>query len=96
MRADCWKEKKKKPNHNCCRAQRSVAEAYGDLNMRSLAKGDVIQLERKGYWIVDRAADPSDPQQVRAPAFCELEFEGALTAPQAAVVTTCCRLPARL
>jgi hypothetical protein len=42
-----------------------VADAYGDLNMRALAKGDVIQLERKGYWIVDRAADPSDPQKVR-------------------------------
>lgn len=43
--------------------QKSVSEAYGDLNMRSLAKGDVIQLERKGYWIVDVAPDAKDPQQ---------------------------------
>jgi tRNA synthetases class I (E and Q), anti-codon binding domain len=48
-----------------CHLQKSVVEAYGDLNMRSLAKGDVIQLERKGYWIVDQAADPSDPQKVK-------------------------------
>lgn len=44
--------------------QKSVADAYGDLNMRSLAKGDVIQLERKGYWIVDEAADATNPQKV--------------------------------
>lgn len=29
-------------------------EAVGDANMRSLQKGDVIQLERKGYYIVDQ------------------------------------------
>ena len=27
--------------------------ALGDANMRSLNKGDVLQLERKGYFIVD-------------------------------------------
>ncbi len=43
--------------------QKSVSEAYGDANMRKLKKGDVIQLERKGYWIVDRAADAGQPEQ---------------------------------
>lgn len=28
--------------------------AMGDRNMRVLSKGDIIQLERKGYFIVDR------------------------------------------
>jgi glutamyl-tRNA synthetase len=27
--------------------------ALGDANMRNLRKGDVLQLERKGYYIVD-------------------------------------------
>jgi len=27
--------------------------AEGDANMRTLQKGDVLQLERKGYFIVD-------------------------------------------
>jgi len=27
--------------------------AQGDPNMRTLQKGDIIQLERKGYFIVD-------------------------------------------
>lgn len=27
--------------------------ALGDANMRTLQKGDIIQLERKGYYIVD-------------------------------------------
>lgn len=27
--------------------------ALGDANMRNLQKGDVLQLERKGYYIVD-------------------------------------------
>jgi len=30
--------------------------AWGDADMRRLAKGEVLQLERKGYWIVDEAA----------------------------------------
>ena len=28
--------------------------AVGDGNMRSLVKGDILQLERKGYYIVDK------------------------------------------
>lgn len=34
-------------------SQRWETEAYGDANMRSLRKGEVIQLERKGYFICD-------------------------------------------
>ena len=33
--------------------QRWETAALGDPNMRTLQKGDVIQLERKGYFIVD-------------------------------------------
>jgi len=29
--------------------------ALGDVNLRKLPKGEVIQLERKGYFIVDEA-----------------------------------------
>ena len=36
-------------------------EASGDSDMARLAKGDVLQLERKGYWIVDVAAGERDP-----------------------------------
>jgi glutamyl-tRNA synthetase len=28
--------------------------AHGDANMRTFQKGDVLQLERKGYFIVDQ------------------------------------------
>jgi glutamyl-tRNA synthetase len=28
--------------------------AVGDVNMTSVKKGDIIQLERKGYYIVDQ------------------------------------------
>lgn len=36
--------------------------AVGDVNMSSLKKGDIIQLERKGYYIVDQAyAGPDKP-----------------------------------
>ena len=34
-------------------AQRWEVAALGDANMRTLQKGDVLQLERKGYFIVD-------------------------------------------
>ncbi len=34
-------------------AQRWETEALGDANMRNLQKGEVIQLERKGYFICD-------------------------------------------
>lgn len=33
--------------------------AHGDPNMRVLKKGDILQLERKGYYIVD--AEPQSP-----------------------------------
>ena len=33
--------------------QRWETAALGDANMRTLQKGDVLQLERKGYFIVD-------------------------------------------
>ena len=33
--------------------QRWETAALGDPNMRTLQKGDIIQLERKGYFIVD-------------------------------------------
>lgn len=37
--------------------------ALGDVNMRNLQKGDVLQLERKGYYIVDVPFDPQQPLQ---------------------------------
>jgi glutamyl-tRNA synthetase len=37
-----------------CPWQRWEVAALGDGNMRNLRKGDIIQLERKGYFIVDR------------------------------------------
>ncbi|KAL4855849.1 Glutamate--tRNA ligase [Chlorella vulgaris] len=40
-----------------------VTAAVGDANMRSLKQGDIIQLERKGYFIVDRAFDAANPSQ---------------------------------
>ncbi len=36
-----------------CVLQRWETAALGDPNMRTLQKGDVIQLERKGYFMVD-------------------------------------------
>lgn len=35
-------------------AQRFETAAWGDANMRTLQKRSVIQLERKGYFIVDQ------------------------------------------
>jgi glutamyl-tRNA synthetase len=35
--------------------------AVGDPNMRSLQKGDVLQLERKGYYIVDEPLAEGKP-----------------------------------
>eukprot|EP00803_Ostreobium_quekettii_P001629 evm.model.scf_402.2 EVM.evm.TU.scf_402.2 scf_402:7076-15125(+) len=41
---------------------RTDKAALGDPNMKMLSKGDVLQLERKGYFIVDRAfAEPGQP-----------------------------------
>ena len=37
-----------------CPLQRWETPALGDPNMRTLQKGDMLQLERKGYFIVDR------------------------------------------
>ncbi|KAI8617105.1 tRNA synthetases class I, catalytic domain-containing protein [Chytriomyces sp. MP71] len=37
------------------------SEAWGDANLRLCQKGDIIQLERKGYYIVDKAFDPQNP-----------------------------------
>ena len=33
----------------------------GDVTLRTLRRGEVLQLERKGYFIVDRAYDPAHP-----------------------------------
>lgn len=33
---------------------KKIIEAVGDCNMSSLTKGEIIQLERKGYFIVDK------------------------------------------
>ncbi|GAA5845383.1 hypothetical protein JCM5353_004814, partial [Sporobolomyces roseus] len=37
-------------------------DAVADLNIQSLPKGSIIQFERKGFYIVDVAFDPSSPQ----------------------------------
>lgn len=37
--------------------------AVADANVRQLKQGDIIQFERKGYYIVDRAFDASQPEQ---------------------------------
>ena len=34
--------------------QRWEVDALGDANMRKLQKGEVLQLERKGYFIIDQ------------------------------------------
>ncbi|KAI9597018.1 glutamate-tRNA ligase [Syncephalis fuscata] len=36
-------------------------EALADYNVSTLAKGDIIQLERRGYYIIDRAYDANNP-----------------------------------
>lgn len=36
------------------------SQAVGDVNMASLKKGDIIQLERKGYYIVDQPHGGAD------------------------------------
>ncbi|GAA5931087.1 glutamate--tRNA ligase GUS1 [Sporobolomyces koalae] len=36
-------------------------DAVADLNLRQVKKGDILQFERKGFYIVDVAYDPSQP-----------------------------------
>ncbi|KAJ3118016.1 hypothetical protein HK100_000696 [Physocladia obscura] len=38
-----------------------TTECWGDANLRGCSKGDIIQLERKGYYTVDKAFDPLYP-----------------------------------
>ena len=38
-----------------------VTPATGDVNCAALVKGDVLQLERKGYYIVDAPAEGGKP-----------------------------------
>ena len=75
--------------------QRWETAALGDPNMRTLQKGDIIQLERKGYFIVDvplvRAEQPialfSIPdgrkQSASAPPPAKLAAPAAAAAPAA-------------
>ncbi|KAJ3321097.1 hypothetical protein HDU76_000149 [Blyttiomyces sp. JEL0837] len=37
-------------------------EAWGDANLKKCLKGDIIQLERKGYYIVDSPYDAKNPK----------------------------------
>lgn len=43
------------------RDSKFVTEAIGELHARSLREGDIIQLERRGYFRVDKAGDDSTP-----------------------------------
>ena len=43
--------------------QHAVVHAVGDACMRSLRKGEVLQLERRGYFIVDVAFNEANPDQ---------------------------------
>jgi glutamyl-tRNA synthetase len=38
----------------------SQTDGLGDASLRALNKGDMLQLERKGYYIVDRALGTDD------------------------------------
>ncbi|KAJ3417380.1 hypothetical protein HDV05_004845 [Chytridiales sp. JEL 0842] len=38
-------------------------EAWGDANLKACKKGDIVQLERKGYFIVDKAYNPAAPSE---------------------------------
>ena len=44
-------------------SQRTIYHALGDLNLRDVPKGDVLQLERRGYYIVDEPWDASTPDK---------------------------------
>lgn len=41
------------------RTQRFISKALGDENMVDLEKNDVLQLERKGYYRVEKPAGPN-------------------------------------
>jgi len=41
--------------------------AVGDVNMASLKKGDIIQIERKGYYIVDKSYDGTSMDVISIP-----------------------------
>jgi glutamyl-tRNA synthetase len=43
--------------------RRRSTDAVADHNVASLAQGTIIQFERKGFYIVDRAFDASNPSQ---------------------------------
>ncbi len=42
--------------------QKKVTPALGDVNLREYSKGTVLQLERKGYFIVDSAWNAAHPE----------------------------------
>ena len=39
-----------------------MTAVVGDTNLRTASQGDIIQLERRGYYIIDVAFDPENPQ----------------------------------
>jgi glutamyl-tRNA synthetase len=41
----------------------AVTNVVGDINLKLAAKGDVIQLERRGYFIIDQGFDPAQPEK---------------------------------
>jgi glutamyl-tRNA synthetase len=43
--------------------QRTVYQTLGDVNFREIPSGTVLQLERRGYYIVDIAWDPAHPDK---------------------------------
>ncbi|RKP28054.1 tRNA synthetases class I, catalytic domain-containing protein [Syncephalis pseudoplumigaleata] len=45
-------------------------EALADYNVVGLAKGDIVQLERRGYYIVDRPYDAANPAGNPIHLFC--------------------------
>lgn len=43
------------------RESRRAAPAFGCANLKQAKQGEVLQLERKGYFIVDRAWEAGKP-----------------------------------
>lgn len=67
--------------HDACVAEPSPQHvAAGDTNMRTLQKGDILQLERKGYFIVDEPlTKPGKPMML----FCIPDGRGkSMNAPK--------------